>query len=111
MHLESVTFEKNSSLGHQSSLGLKWENKTYKLKGLIQHKLKHRKAQKLILLWSLDIKNLYNEVLSVTNNFFTPVKGKCMEKYLDITKPYYSEQFLPVSWHVTISRFRCISEV
>ena len=24
--------------------------------------------------------------------------AKCMEKYLDITKPRYSEQFLPVPW-------------
>ena len=26
-----------------------------------------------------------------------------MEKYLDITKPHYSEQILPVRWHFIIS--------
>ena len=30
--------------------------------------------------------------------FFTLVIAKCMEKYLDITKPRYSEHFLPVPW-------------
>ena len=28
-----------------------------------------------------------------------------MEKYLDITKPGYSEQILPVPWHFVILRF------
>ena len=28
-----------------------------------------------------------------------------MEKYLDITKPCYSEQILPVPWYIVISRF------
>ena len=35
----------------------------------------------------------YNET-----SFFTPVIAKCMEKYLDITNPSYSEQFLQVPW-------------
>ena len=40
----------------------------------------------------------YNEVLSMTNDFFlTPVVVKYMEKYLDITKTRYSEQFLTAS--------------
>ena len=30
-----------------------------------------------------------------------------MEKYLDITKPHYSEQILPVRWHFIILRFHC----
>ena len=39
--------------------------------------------------------------------FFTPgpVIVKHMEKFLDITKPCYSEQILPVPWHIVISRF------
>ena len=39
--------------------------------------------------------------------FFTPgpVIVKHMEKYLDITKPCYSEQILPVPWHIVILRF------
>ena len=49
---------------------------------------------------------LYNEVLHITNNFFTPVIVKYMKKNLDITKPRYSEQILPVPWHFVISRFR-----
>ena len=35
----------------------------------------------------------YNETI-----FFTPVIAKCTETYLDVTKPSYSEQFLPVPW-------------
>ena len=35
----------------------------------------------------------YNETI-----FFTLVIAKCMEKYLDVRKPSYSEQFLPVPW-------------
>ena len=30
-----------------------------------------------------------------------------MEKYLDITKPRFSEHILPVPWHSVISRFHC----
>ena len=36
--------------------------------------------------------------------FFTPVIVKYMEKHLNITKPRYSEQILPVPWHFIISR-------
>ena len=32
---------------------------------------------------------------------------KYMEKYLDITKPRFSERILPVSWPLVISRFYC----
>ena len=39
--------------------------------------------------------------------FLTPVTVKHMEKYLDITKPHYSEQILPVRWHFIILRFHC----
>lgn len=50
----------------------------------------------------------YNEVLSMTNDFFfTPVVVKYMEKYLDITKTRYSGQIWPVPWHFVISRFHC----
>ncbi len=31
-----------------------------------------------------------------------------MRKYLDITKPHYSKQILPVPWSFVISRFHCI---
>ena len=40
--------------------------------------------------------------------FFTPVIVKYMEKHLNITKPHYSEQILPVPWHFVILRFHCI---
>ena len=50
----------------------------------------------------------YNEVLSMTNDFFfTPVVVKYMEKYLDITKTRYSGQIWPVPWHFVISRLHC----
>ena len=39
---------------------------------------------------------LYNKVLSIAMIFFTPVIVKYMEKTLDITKPCYSAQILPV---------------
>ena len=41
---------------------------------------------------------VYNEVFGITNDFLSPVIVKYMEKYLDITKPRYSERFLPVPW-------------
>ena len=41
-------------------------------------------------------KPLYNKVLSIAMIFFTPVIVKYMEKTLDITKPCYSAQILPV---------------
>ena len=37
--------------------------------------------------------------------FFAPVIVKPMEKNLDITKPLYGEQILPVPWPFGISRF------
>ena len=33
-----------------------------------------------------------------------------MEKYLDITKPRYTEHILPVPWHFVISRFHCTNK-
>ena len=39
---------------------------------------------------------LYNKVLSIAMIFFTPVIVKYMEKTLNITKPCYSAQILPV---------------
>ena len=39
---------------------------------------------------------LYNKVLGKRTIFCTPVIGKYMEKNLDIRKPHYSEQVLPV---------------
>ena len=39
--------------------------------------------------------------------FFTPVIVKYMTKNLDISKTRYSEQILPVSWHIVVSRFHC----
>ena len=44
---------------------------------------------------------LYNEVLGITNDFFTPVIVKCMEKNLDRTKPRYSERILPVPLYMS----------
>ena len=34
--------------------------------------------------------------------FFTPVTVKYMKKNMDITKPLYREQILPVPWHFVI---------
>ena len=52
--------------------------------------------------WRLTtVEQLYNEVLSVKRTiFFSLVTVKYMEKNLDVTKPRYSKQILPV-----ISRF------
>ena len=59
------------------------------------------------LQWNLDITNLYIMKSSLERTiFFTPVIVKHMEKKLDITKPRYSEQILPVPWHFVISRLR-----
>ena len=53
--------------------------------------------------------DLYNEVLSETNDFLYPIIVKYMEKNLDITKPRYSAQFLPVPWPFDFSRFHCVN--
>ena len=46
----------------------------------------------------------YNKVLSMTNYFLiTPVIVNHMKKNLDIMKPRYSEQILPVPWPFVIS--------
>ena len=37
--------------------------------------------------------------------FFAPVIVKHMEKNLDVTKPLYGEQILPIPWPFVISRF------
>ena len=37
--------------------------------------------------------------------FFAPVIVKHMEKNLDITKPLYGAQILPIPWPFVISRF------
>ena len=39
--------------------------------------------------------------------FFTPVIVRYMKKSLDMTKPCYSKQILPVPWPFVLSRFRC----
>ena len=48
---------------------------------------------------------LHQDVLGKTNKFFTPVVIKDMKKNVDITKPRYSKQILPVAWVIT--RFHC----
>ena len=54
---------------------------------------------------------LYNEVLDIANDFLYPsIIVKYMEKNLDITKPRYSEQILPVPWSFVISRFHRVGE-
>ena len=50
-------------------------------------------------------KPLYNEVRGITTIFLTPVIIKCMQKNLDVKKPRYREQILPVSWPFYIWRF------
>ena len=39
---------------------------------------------------------------------FTPIIVKYVKKNLDIMKPLYSKQILPVPWPFVISRFDCI---
>ena len=39
--------------------------------------------------------------------FFTQVTAKDMKKNLDIMKPCFSKQILPVPWPFIISRFHC----
>ena len=59
-----------------------------------------------LIQWNLDITNFYiTKVLDTTTIFFTLVIVKYMKKNLDITKPRYSEHFLPVPWPFVISRF------
>ena len=50
--------------------------------------------------WNLDItkSSVYGTI------FFVPEIVKYMKKNLDVTKPFYSERILPVSWHFVISR-------
>ena len=50
---------------------------------------------------------LYNEVLGITNDILRPSNSKIHGKYLDITKPRFSERILPVPWPLVISRFYC----
>ena len=60
--------------------------------------------------WNLDITNLCATESSVSKKntvYFTLVIVKYVKKYLDITKPRYSEHILPVHWPFVISRFHC----
>ena len=50
---------------------------------------------------------LYNEVLSVTNDFLHPSNSKTYGKVPRYNKPHYSKQILPVRWYFIISRFHC----
>ena len=53
--------------------------------------------------WNLDTTNLCIRKSSVYRTiFFTPVTAKYMKKNLDITKPRYSQQILPVPWGSTV---------
>ena len=54
-------------------------------------------------------KPLYNEVLGITPDFLYPVVAKDMKKDLDIKKPRYSEENLPVPWPFVILKFLCIN--
>ena len=56
------------------------------------------------------IEPLYNEVLGITNSFLYPSNSKICKKNLDITKPCYSEQILPVPSPFNIWRFHCITK-
>ena len=50
---------------------------------------------------------LYNEVLGITNDVLYPSNSKIYKKNLNITKPRYFEQILPVPWLLAMSRFHC----
>ena len=55
---------------------------------------------------------LHNKVLGIfMNNFIYPSNSKLYGKNLDIMKPCYSEQILPVPWPFVISRFHCSSQI
>ena len=47
--------------------------------------------------------------VSGTQGIFTPVIVKYVEKNLDVTKPRYSEQILPVPWPFVFSRFHWLT--
>ena len=50
---------------------------------------------------------LYNEVLGIINDVLYPSNSKICKKNLNIMKPGYFEQILPVRWPLAISRFHC----
>ena len=57
--------------------------------------------------WNLDItkSSVYGTI------FFVPEIVKYMKKNLDVTKPFYSERILPVSWHFVISRLSLLFSI
>ena len=59
--------------------------------------------------WNLDMSNLCATKSSVLkkHGFLYPSNSKICEKYLDITKPGYSEHILPVHWPFVTTRFHC----
>ena len=62
--------------------------------------------------WNLDITNLFITKYSGSwTILLTPVIAKYMEKNLDIMKPRYSEQILPVPWPFVVSRFYCSGQI
>ena len=84
--------------GEVSSMTVKQTNKS-----IIVHAIRNAK-------WNLDITNLFITKSSVKQTsffflLFNPVIVKDMKKNVDITKPRYSKQILPVPW--VISRFHC----
>ena len=50
---------------------------------------------------------LYNEVLGITNDVLYPSNSKICKKNLNITKPRFFEQILPIPWPLAMSRFHC----
>ena len=69
--------------------------------------LGHKRTKSTLIQWNLDLTNLYKmKSLIKQMIFFTPVIVKCIpKKNLDITKPLYSEQILPIPWAFVKLRF------
>lgn len=67
------------------------------------------KTKDVKIQWSLGIMNLYIADSSVEKmiELFIPEIVKYIKKNLFIMKPYYSEQILPLSWHLIMLRFHC----
>ena len=76
--------------------------------GHMFHSQDWTKTKDVKIQWSLGIMNLHIVKSSVEKTIlFISVIVKYIEKNLFIMKPYYSEQILPLSWHLIMLRFHC----
>ena len=67
-----------------------------------------------IMRWNLEVTNFYIMIKSsigIMNYFLNLSNRKYIEKNLNITKPFYSKDILPVPWPYTTSRLHCFRDV